>query len=164
MARRTGKQKKKAWNAAKKKAIAAAAKRTEDPLSSWRRPQREECPICLVTMPIHADELTYNSCCGVLICVGCSVSQFLSSIEGDISEEEIFDKATVCPFCRSIPNEDDRSELEKALKLAKKGMPNAMCKIGQMTVGGTHVVKKDEAKGARWFHRAVEAGSPGARQ
>ena len=31
----------------------------------------EECPICMLTLPINANESSFFSCCGKMICNGC---------------------------------------------------------------------------------------------
>lgn len=33
--------------------------------------EREECPLCLVTLPLKESESTFNVCCGKEICCGC---------------------------------------------------------------------------------------------
>ena len=143
-------------------AIAGAAGRTEDPLKDWKRPEREECPICFIMMPIDARERTFRSCCGVVICNGCIVSQGISSLEGEGNENDPIDEATTCPFCRSTQPPDDRCGFEEAMELAKNGRPQAIAYIGRITFDGVQGVRQDKAKGIRWFHRASKAGSPTA--
>ena len=41
----------------------AAGKRMEDPLKNWIRPHNEECPICLLPLPVDAGGIIYRQCC-----------------------------------------------------------------------------------------------------
>src|SRR5210317_592689 len=35
-------------------------------------PQNEECPICMLPLPLDRRESVFNSCCGKTICYGCA--------------------------------------------------------------------------------------------
>src|SRR5210317_2467041 len=34
-------------------------------------PPREECDICMLPLPINAEEQRYQACCGKVLCMGC---------------------------------------------------------------------------------------------
>ena len=74
-----------------RRAREAAAKRTKDPLKSWVRPQREECPICLLPLPLRRNETLYHNCCGKTMCKGKFVQLFISGNCAKIT--------THFPFC-----------------------------------------------------------------
>ena len=38
-------------------AIMATANRTEDPLKNWTRIQNEECPICMLPLPLRGSDI-----------------------------------------------------------------------------------------------------------
>ena len=50
-------------------------------------PSQDECPICLLQLPLDGNDCVYQSCCGHTICQGC----VLASMEADDNS---------CPFCR----------------------------------------------------------------
>ena len=52
-------------------------------------PPNEECPICLLTLPIRAKEQRYQTCCGKVICTGCIDAAYMA------------DNRHLCPFCRT---------------------------------------------------------------
>ena len=60
-------------------------------------PPREECPICMHALPIHAALQGYFACCGKIICCGC------------YHQHEIVAGGQVtCAFCREpIPDSDE---------------------------------------------------------
>ena len=37
-------------------------------------PPREDCPICMLILPLLPDEWAYMTCCGKTICSGCSIA------------------------------------------------------------------------------------------
>ena len=41
-------------------AIEAAANRKVDPLKNWTRPPRDECPICLLPLPVRSDDIVHR--------------------------------------------------------------------------------------------------------
>ena len=65
-------------------------------------PPPEDCPICCLPLPLDAEQTTFKTCCGKLICVGC--------IYAMDEEAQGRGKIGLCAFCRkpaSSSNEDD---------------------------------------------------------
>jgi len=61
-----------------------------DKLLFAQPPHREDCPICMIPLPLQQTQQTkYFSCCGKVICVGCIVH----SDEVGLKD--------ICPFCRA---------------------------------------------------------------
>ena len=131
----------------KQKAIAAASKRTKDPLQSWTAPHRDDCPMCMLTLPISANGTTYWGCCGTTMCDGCVL---------DILVKSSAKSLTTCPFCNAHPSE---SNVKSELALAKKGRHESIRRIGNWHFWGEEGFKRDMAEGLKWYHRAVEKGS-----
>ena len=50
-------------------------------------PPRDECPICLLTLPLDGKEVIYQECCGKILCGGCFYEE---STENNIR--------VLCPF------------------------------------------------------------------
>ena len=65
--------------------------------SSWsdedlfKQPSRDECPICMLTMPLQINFHIYQPCCGKTLCHGC--------VYGVESARN--DNHPICPFCRT---------------------------------------------------------------
>ena len=142
------------------KAKAAAEKRTEDPLMNWTRPEREECPVCMLPLPsLQTSESMYWCCCGRIMCCGCIVGQILAKDDNDNYANNV-DKAFLCPFCR-VSNSSGEAEhtLEKEMKRANEGNSEAIFRVGQVYYHGERGIKQDKDEGLKWFHRAMKEGS-----
>ena len=51
-------------------------------------PPKEDCPICLLSLPTLASGLTYYACCGKMICCGCDYAPKYDNLGNEISEEK----------------------------------------------------------------------------
>ena len=67
----------------------------------------EECPICMLSLPLNHRESAYQSCCGKTLCDGC-VYEFVKASKGDRDRLN-------CPFCRS-PTPTSEGEILEMLK------------------------------------------------
>ena len=138
----------------------AAANRTEDPLKNWTRPQNEECPICMLPLPIIARETNYCVTCGKTVCWGCMVSTGIAHRRDGGDLEKATEKATTCPYCRSdIANKDFKYTLEHEMKRANAGNITAMYYLAHNHFHGEMGLQQDKAEALKWYHQAVEAGS-----
>ena len=61
--------------------IANVGNRKEDPLCKWTPPETEDCPICLIPMPLEPRRSWYWGCCGKSVCWGCRMDSTKKSIE-----------------------------------------------------------------------------------
>ena len=68
-------------------------------------PPKEDCPICFLPLPALNSGKKYNSCCGKIICIGCTFAD--AKRKGNIEEK--------CPFCRS-PAARSGEEMNKRLE------------------------------------------------
>ena len=59
-----------------------AANRTEDPLKNWTRLRNEECPICMLPLPLEPSEFNYCVTCGKTVCMGCACFVLLKYTKG----------------------------------------------------------------------------------
>lgn len=142
-------------------------KRPKDPLINWTRPPRDDCPICLLPLPLDETldraETCYWSCCGTTICNGCILDQIKVDIKHGLSSSSICRR---CPFCRkddSQYDEDNPAEvLEREMKLANAGRHRSLWRVGGFYFDGVQGLKQDKVVGIKWMRRAAEAGSSGA--
>ena len=138
---------------------AAAAAGREDPLLNWTRPEREECLLCMLPLPLNETETCYRNCCGKTVCYGCIYDQFqVDKKEGRRTLDVL--SCIICPFCRS--EDSDLDVLNHEMKLANAGNHYALWRIGQLHFKGRQGLRQDMKKGIQWWHRAAEAGSSSA--
>ena len=60
-------------------------------------PPNEDCPICMLPVPVEIEMSAFYPCCGKRICWGCIYGLIAESISQGKKQEE----SEVCPFCRS---------------------------------------------------------------
>ena len=141
-------------------AIAACANRTEDPLKNWTRPQNEECPICMLLLPLRKLETNYCVTCGKTVCLGCMISTGLVHKRDGGDRETAIEKAMTCPYCRSNTEvDDDKFRLEKEMQRANEGNGESMSRIATSYFDGGMGLRQDKDEGLKWYYRALEAGN-----
>ena len=74
--------------------------------------EREECPICMIPLPIDQSETTFAICCGKCICRGCSYKQTLTEMKKGVPDHE-----QKCAFCCQL---DPKNHVKALKKLMKK--------------------------------------------
>ena len=81
----------------------------------------EDCPICLMPMPINEKYVVLHFCCMKLICMGCSHRKRLVD-HGYGAQVDVTKEA--CPLCRSTVSRDDRENLKIIQRRVDAGDPN----------------------------------------
>ena len=118
--------------------------------------EREDCPVCFVTLPLASDDLEFNACCGQVVCKACSFLQSVHELKNmatiDDHSMKILENSP-CAFCRS-----DRWQnfSDKCERLADKGNAEAMVALAHEYLSGHHVTK-DELSALGWCVSAAEA-------
>ena len=110
-------------------------------------PSREECPICFLELPIMTNLQKYNTCCGKILCYGCSIASAEQSDE------------SLCPFCRKPAArsiEERRKRIDRRIELND---PEAIFLFGMYYFEGGVGVEQDIGKAVELLHRATELGS-----
>jgi len=108
--------------------------------------ERDECPICMLPMPIHADQITYKSCCGKTICDGCIYAM-------DVSEGK-----DLCPFCRIPPPSSDEDQIKRVKKLMDNGNAGAFHQLAGYYARGINGMPQDHQKSNELLIKAGELG------
>jgi len=116
----------------------------------FKEVEPQECPICLLPMPIRGEHTTTESCCGKRICNGCIHA---------MKESEGKD---ICAFCRTPTPYTDAEEIERAKKLIGKGNAEACYLLAGYYDQGIRGVPQDHQKANELFLKAGELGSAGA--
>ena len=119
----------------------------------FKQPQpREECPICMLTLPHESETATFFSCCGKDICNGCIYA--MSETGGK--------NMKLCPFCKSPPSNSSGEEVKRIKKLMDKGNGDAFHQLGGYYERGILGLPQDRAKANELFLKAGEFGCAGA--
>ena len=74
-------------------------------------PQVEDCPICFLPLPYMDTGIKYQSCCGKIICSGCTAAFMRMDKEG----------IGVCPFCRTQVATSGIEMIERIMKRMENG-------------------------------------------
>ena len=93
-------------------------------------PEREECPICLLPLPIKENETLFMSCCGKSICNGCV---FRHNRLKKRQERK-------CAFCQLSMSHNN---IKANRKLMKKNNPTAFMQMASYYNKGDRVIQSD---------------------
>ena len=111
--------------------------------------QNEECPICLLPLPLHVTEKVYMACCGQELCLGCI----------NAADDAADDGRAPCPFCRKpapTTEEENFARIRRRMELKDGIAYNCM---GTMHLHGEYGFEEDREKAARMYLKAGELGS-----
>jgi len=113
-------------------------------------PSRDECPICMLTLPINANQSVFKSCCGKIICNGCICAMKMS--EGK----------DLCAFCRMPPPSSVEEIIKRMKKLMDKGNAEAIYNLAGYYEQGSNGLAQDYQKARELTLKAGELGCAGA--
>ena len=115
----------------------------------FKQPQpREECPICMLTLPHESETATFFSCCGKDICSGCIYAM----------RETGSKNMKLCPFCKAPPARSPEEEVERIKKLMEKGNAYAYYQLAGFYERGVYSMPQDRAKANDLLLKAGELG------
>ena len=112
-------------------------------------PLPEECPICMLPLPIYDNHagISFYLCCGKTTCNGCVYA---------LVESEGVD---LCAFCRTPGAEsDEEQEVKQLEKLTEKGNARAFYKLGGSYENGSEGLPQNWAKANELYLKAGELG------
>ena len=99
-------------------------------------PEGEECPLCLIPLPID-ERLIFTSCCGRLICNGCVYKNL--ETESDKGMRSVLNHK--CAFCRQPSLGGNK--IKRLKKLLKKNNPKAFIQMAKRYRLGDGVFQSD---------------------
>ena len=121
--------------------------------SSWsdedlfkQSPPTDECPICMLPLPIDDRETTYFSCCGKVLCSGC------------VHAHRTADNRNLCPFCRTPAPTLDREYIESTKKRADSDDVWAIYSLGCYYDEGEYGLQQNQRKAMKLWFRAGGLG------
>jgi len=112
----------------------------------FKEVEPDECPICMLPLPIDASQMAFKSCCGKLICNGCMYAMRMS--EGK----------DLCAFCRTPPALSSKENINQIKKLMDKGNADAFNMLAGCFTHGILGISQDWAKANELFLKAGELG------
>ena len=137
------------------------AKPTKDP-DLWKPvPPPEDCPVCLIPLPMRNDESAYFPCCGKTICSACNEESTRAHIliNSKRAKKEQPPVEESCAFCRT-PYCDGDGYVKQCLLRMGKNYYEACFNLATIHHGDTDDgLPKDESKALELFLRAAELGS-----
>jgi len=90
-------------------------------------PPSEECPICFLQLPLISTARIYMTCCGKVICCGCTHAPVHDN-EGNVIREK------TCPFCRTPFAYSDEKTIKRFEKRMELNDPIAITTWGAIIV------------------------------
>jgi len=118
----------------------------------FKEVEPEECPICFQPMQHGNGTSTFMSCCGKLICCGCTYDMEMSE-EGK-NEEGLL----LCPYCRTPKPSSDEERVKRVKKLVEKGNAQAFNHLGWYYYDGRLGLTRDYQKANELYRKAGELG------
>ena len=119
-------------------------------------PPREECPICMLTLPLDVAQIAFESCCGKSICFGCIYTM------RETMRETGGKNMALCPFCKTPPAKSNEEEGKRVMKLTEKGNAQAFHQLAGYHVNGAYGMLQDEAKANELYLKAGQLGCDSA--
>jgi len=111
--------------------------------------EHEECPICMMPLPLQNHQSVFMSCCGKTICSGCIFAMKMG--EGK----------DICPFCRMPPpsSDSDEEEMKRIQKLTDNKNAEAIHQLaGYYAEGGINELPQNWVKANELYLKAGELG------
>ena len=134
-----------------KKACKKRAAELHDEALFKEPPPREDCPICLLPLPLEEDQTTFQSCCGKLICCGC-IYVMMEEAHGRGGE------VGLCAFCRTSPPNSNEEEVKRIKKLMKSDNARAFYNLAGFYADGDGGMPQDWVNANKLWLRAGELG------
>ena len=137
-----------------KKACKKRAAELHDEKLFKDHPPREDCPICMLPLPIDAEKYSFSSCCGTTICAGCIHAMVKEELRKGKKKEEL----GMCAFCRSPHFSSEEENIKRMMNLMDKGNSTAFYVHAGCYAEGIKGMPQDWAKANELLLKAGELG------
>ena len=128
----------------------------------WKpHPPTEDCPVCMVPMPLESEKMRYATCCGKVICVACSQEDIraLAITNRKREKKELPPLDGSCAFCRESTNTNTYIYAERIKNRIDNGDIEAILSMAICCRDGLEGLPKDEGKALELFNKAADMGS-----
>jgi len=112
----------------------------------FKEVESEECPICMLPLPLDINQIQFQTCCGKSICIGC------------IYEMEMSEGKDLCAFCRIPPAYSNENEIKRLHKLMDKGNAGAFATLAGCYTFGGHGLPQDHQKANELYLKGGQLG------
>ena len=113
---------------------------------------REECPICMIPLPLLGNDVSFMYCCGKQICNGCAYKQ----MKNDFEKGKRVRKCAFC--CQPKP----RNNIKALRKLMKKKNPTAYMQMVCLYRDGDEGLMQSYTRSLEMSIEAAELGHASA--
>ena len=117
-------------------------------------PPNEDCPICMIPLPLAPEESSFKSCCGMTICNGCTYAMVKEAMRKGKKNDEW----GMCAFCRTLIPSSEEEAVEQTKKQMENGNANAFYNFATYHDDGSHGLPQDMAKANELYLKAGELG------
>ena len=117
-------------------------------------PPREECPICMLPLPLNRGQTNYQLCCGKIICFGCIHAMVTEDIRRGKKNEEV----GMCPYCRTPHFSSEEEDIKRMMNLMEKGNADAFQVHAGHYAQGIKGMPQDWTKANELLLKAGELG------
>jgi len=128
----------------KKKCDRRVAEQHDEQL--FKEIEPDECPICMLPMPLDASDSLIGSCCGKRICNGCRFAMFMS------------EEKDLCAFCRTPPPIRDEEIIKRLKEIMNKGNGDGFFQLAGYYARGIMGLPQDWVKSNELLLKAGELG------
>ena len=127
----------------------------EEKLFKQPPPEFGDCPICFLRLPALQSGWRYQTCCGKVICSGCSFAPVYDNQGNKVDKHK-------CPFCRTPDPITEEEAVEREKKRVKADDPYAIHNQGNAYRDGMYGLPRDIDKALELWHRSAEYGCTSA--
>ena len=115
--------------------------------------EREDCPICMICLPVLSNQISFQECCGKIVCMGCIYAQRKEDSRSGKREDEL-----TCAFCRAPEAATDEEFLTCLENTVKKNNPNGINMLASFYMYGEKGLPRDVTKAKELYLKAGELG------
>jgi len=109
-------------------------------------PPNEECTICMLPLPNEADQVSFQTCCGKVICNGCMYAMKMREGIG------------ICAFCRTRRTTSNDEVIKELHKLMDNGNAYSFNFLAILYTNGMRGLPQDHQKANELYLKAGELG------
>ena len=121
-------------------------------------PESEECPICMIPLPLDPSQSLFHDCCGKFLCMGCAYTKHKEDMRNGKQREE----AGACAFCREPPSMTDKEVIDRLERGVERNDAPSMKQLGLRYRDGVDGLQKDLTKALVLFLKAGKLGDADA--
>ena len=107
----------------------------------------------MLPLPLDADQQSFKSCCGKVLCAGCIHAMAMEGIKKGKEWEK-----HLCAFCRTLRPNSDEETIERVDKRMKNGNTVAFYELACCYADGAYGLQQDRVKANELWLKAGELG------